>query len=166
MVILETDLYRAQTACFVAEITPRSLDYWVTKGVIKPHAVYRGPEERRDFFLFSFRELLQLRIISTLRRAGLSPSRLRLAIDALRAQSGDAWHHSWLIAEATRVYVVHSPTTLEEIGTRSRAGQLAFAALAIDGASQAVTDRLARISPKPFVPGSRGKILPFVRDVA
>lgn len=137
------DLYRAQVACRVGAITPRTLDYWVTTALITPHSVYRGPGQLRDFFLFSFRELVQIRVVSALREAGLSLRRIRSALEALEARSGSDWQRAWLVTDAKRAYLVLDPATLETVGGDT-SGQLAFAAVAMSKTHDEVSARLSR----------------------
>lgn len=158
-------LYRAQAACRVARISARTLDYWVTTGLVRPASVYRGPQQRRDFFLFGVRELIQLRVISALRRTGLSLQRIRDAVQALEARTELEWEKSCLIADSKRAYLIHDSGTLEALSGDQR-GQLAFAVVALGPAEREVLERLARGDIKPF-PSShhRGQVIPF-RSVA
>jgi DNA-binding transcriptional MerR regulator len=159
-------LYRSRVACQLARISQRTLDYWVETRLVRPRSVYRGPNQRRDFFLFGFEELLRLQIISALRRTGLSLQRVRAAVATLDARGEAAWKDAWLVADAEHAYLVHEPQTLETL-TGKHAGQLAFTIVAVGTLEGALGERLARADIRPFpLPHHRGSVLPFVASVA
>lgn len=157
------ELFPARVACSLARISPRKLDYWVTSEVIAPHSVYRGPEQRRDFFLFSFTELVQLRIVASLRRTGVSLQRIRDAVRRLIANEGPAWQSGWLISDGKDVLVVHEHQIVETL-TGPRQGQLAFAIVALSTAHEDVRSRLMKMDSARFEPTRyRGQVVPFAR---
>lgn len=74
--------YRGPFACAVAGITYRQLDYWARTGLVRPSvSEARGSGSQR---LYSFRDLLELRVVKTLLDAGISLQSARKALDALR----------------------------------------------------------------------------------
>ena len=143
------ELFKAQVACRVAKISARTLDYWVTTGLVDPHSTYQSKAARRDFFLFSFHELLQLRVIAALRASGISLQRIRDVVAKLRELRGESWQKAWLITQGKTVYVAHDPRTLEELGAASP-GQLSFAAIAIEFAEHDVRHRLQVLEAQPM----------------
>lgn len=122
----------------------------MTTGLIRPHSVYQGPQRRRDFFLFTFQQLVQLRIVAALRRTGVALQRIRAALDMIRGDEGQAeWHSLWLVSDGADVFVVREAHVLETLTGGSK-GQLAFAVVAMGAASIEVQGTLARGAIKPF----------------
>ena len=143
------DLFPARVACRIAQISARSLDHWVTTGVVSPHSVYRGPNQRRDFFLFAFEQLVQLKIVAALRANGVSLQRIREALEAVRQEAGTEWQALWLVSDGKDVHVVRQPQVLETL-TGPRKGQLAFALVALGSASNEVRGALLKLQSARF----------------
>lgn len=143
------DLFPARVACRVAGISARNLDHWISSGLVSPHSVYRGPKQRRDFFLFAFEQLVELRIISALRQTGVSLQRIREALTALKRDAGSDWQALWLISDGTNVLVVRQPDVVETL-TGPRKGQLAFALVALGSASNEVRGSLLKLQSAKF----------------
>lgn len=155
------ELFPARVACKVAGISPRKLDYWITSGVIAPHSVYRGPEERRDFFLFTYSELVQLRIVASLRQTGVSLQKIRDAVRTLRTRQGPEWHSLWLVSDGSEVLVVSKESIVETISGPKK-GQLSFAIVAMGVAQEEVERDLTAMAQLRFLPERyRGQVLPF-----
>lgn len=125
------------------------IDYWVTTGVIAPSRSYRAPAERRDFFLFSFEDLIRIRIVRSLRQAGVSLQRVRVALESLKRRTGPAWQAEWLVTDGRDVYVMPREGALEAL-TRKNSGQLAFAVIAMGQTRRSVTEKLETIAATPF----------------
>ena len=68
---LPSDLgYRGPTACNAAGITYRQLDYWARTGLVEP--TVRGAKGSGSQRLYSFRDILILKVIKRLLDAGIS----------------------------------------------------------------------------------------------
>lgn len=150
MVVLLTvsfpDLYKSQVACALCGITPRKLDYWVATGVFEPSHVYVRPERRRQFFLFTFQDLVRLRTIRELREAGLPLQKIRLAIDSMNRRFGANWSSGWLVTDGKTAYLRHAGAHIEKL-TGKGSGQLAFAVVAARTAANCVQERLRNLEP-------------------
>ncbi|MCU1492422.1 MAG: putative transcriptional regulator [Acidimicrobiaceae bacterium] len=82
---LETG-YRGPQVCAIVGITYRQLDYWARTDLLRPSlADARGSGTQR---LYSYRDLLELKVIKQLLDAGLNLREARRAVDCLR-RSGD-----------------------------------------------------------------------------
>ena len=150
-------LYTAQTACKVAGISQRCLDYWITTKLISPHSDYKAAG--RKLFLFGFRELVQLRVVSAFRRAGLSLQKIRTAIEAVRKTSGKDWQACWLVTDGKNAYVANSSTSLETI-SGPRSGQMAFSILALGPTQKEVQNKLTKMRVTAFGPKrARGQVM-------
>ncbi len=73
--------YTSQEACRLAGVSYRQLDYWVRQMVIKPTQGARGSGSARGW---SATEVVQLRVMSELREAGVSLQKIRRAVSWLR----------------------------------------------------------------------------------
>src|SRR5688572_10780904 len=78
--------FRGPQVCKIVGISYRQLDYWARTDLIRPSiADARGSGTQR---LYSYRDLLELKVIKRLLDAGISLQSARKAVDALR-QVGD-----------------------------------------------------------------------------
>ena len=76
--------YRAPQVCKVVGITYRQLDHWARTDLLKPSLrAARGSGTQR---LYSFTDLVQLRVIKRLRDTGISLTKIRKAIEWLRSE--------------------------------------------------------------------------------
>ena len=73
--------YRGPTACSAAGITYRQLDYWARTGLVEP--TVRGATGSGTQRLYSFRDILILKIIKRLLDAGISLQQIRTAVQHL-----------------------------------------------------------------------------------
>src|SRR3954454_15085131 len=82
---LPVDLgFRGPVACSAAGITYRQLDYWARTGLVVPEV--RGASGSGSQRLYSFRDILLLKVIKKLIDAGISLQQIRTAINHLRAR--------------------------------------------------------------------------------
>ena len=70
--------YRGPTACNAAGITYRQLDYWARTGLVEP--TVRGATGSGSQRLYSFRDILILKVIKRLLDAGISLQQIRTAV--------------------------------------------------------------------------------------
>ncbi len=79
--------YRAPHVCKLVGITYRQLDYWARTNLLQPSLkAAQGSGTQR---LYSFSDLVQLRVIKGLLDAGLHLNRIRQAVEWLREQEID-----------------------------------------------------------------------------
>jgi DNA-binding transcriptional MerR regulator len=82
---LPSDLgFRGPVACSAAGITYRQLDYWARTGLVVPEV--RSATGSGSQRLYSFRDILMLKVIKRLIDAGISLQQIRTAIEHLRAR--------------------------------------------------------------------------------
>jgi DNA-binding transcriptional MerR regulator len=78
--------YGGPQVCKLIGITYRQLDYWARTGLLRPSvADARGSGTKR---LYSYRDLLELKVIKQLLDAGVSLQSARRAVDCLRQNLG------------------------------------------------------------------------------
>ena len=109
--------WRGPQTCKIVGITYRQLDYWTRTGLVVPSvAAARGSGTQR---LYSFNDLLQLKVIKRLLDDGVSLQRARQAIECLRGAGGDL-HTTNLILNGSRSLLA---STGEEIVDLLKGGQ-------------------------------------------
>nr|WP_179446675.1 MerR family transcriptional regulator [Naumannella cuiyingiana] len=94
--------YRGPVACSAAGITYRQLDYWARTGLVKPGV--RGASGSGSQRLYSFRDILLLRVIKRLLDAGIALQQIRVAIDHLRARGVEDLSQVTLMSDGISVY--------------------------------------------------------------
>lgn len=94
--------YSSQEACRLAGISYRQLDYWVRRMAIKPTQPAHGSGSARRW---SALEVVQLRVMSELRKAGVSLPRVRRVAGWLRkALSQVAADDLILVTDGRRIF--------------------------------------------------------------
>lgn len=130
--------YKGQAACSIAGITYRQLDYWARTGLVVPSIKdATGSGSQR---LYSFKDLLILKIVKRLLDAGISLQNIRVAVEQLRARGTHDLAKTTLICDGTTVYEC---TSAEEIVDLLRGGQGVFG-LAVGVAADEVSGNLAQ----------------------
>jgi DNA-binding transcriptional MerR regulator len=94
--------YRGPTACSAAGITYRQLDYWARTGLVEPSV--RGATGSGTQRLYSFRDILLLKVIKRLLDAGISLQQIRTAVQHLRERGTDDLTRVTLMSDGATVY--------------------------------------------------------------
>ena len=131
--------YRGPTACAAAGISYRQLDYWARTDLVVPSV--RGASGSGTQRLYSFRDIVVLKVVKRLLDAGVSLQNIRKAIDALRARGVEDLAEITLISDGTTVYECRSP---EEVVDLLQGGQGVFG-IAISGAFREILGSLASL---------------------
>ncbi len=113
--------YRGPTACNVAGITYRQLDYWARTGLVEP--TVREASGSGTSRLYSFRDILVLRVVKNLLDAGVSLPNIRTAIGSLRERGVADLAEITLMSDGTTVYEC---TSTDEILDLLKRGQGVF----------------------------------------
>ncbi len=119
--------YRGPTACKAAGITYRQLDYWARTGLVEP--TVRGATGSGTQRLYSFRDILVLKVIKRLLDAGISLQQIRTAVQHLRARGTDDLTQVTLMSDGATVYYC---TSNDEVIDLLQGGQGVFG-IAIGG---------------------------------
>lgn len=131
--------YRGPTACHAAGITYRQLDYWARTNLVEPSI--RSAHGSGSQRLYSFRDILVLKIVKRLLDAGVSLQNIRVAVDQLRARGVDDLAKITLLSDGTTVYECTSP---EEVVDLLQGGQGVFG-IAVSGAFREIEGSLAAL---------------------
>jgi len=113
--------FRGPIACSAAGITYRQLDYWARTGLVVPEV--RGASGSGSQRLYSFRDILILKVIKRLIDAGISLQQIRTAIDHLRARGVDDLSQVTLMSDGVSVFEC---TSDDEVIDLLRGGQGVF----------------------------------------
>jgi len=131
--------YRGPVACAATGITYRQLDYWARTGLVKPSIrTAAGSGTQR---LYSFTDILVLKVVKRLLDTGVSLQNIRTAVEHLRARGMDDLAELTLLSDGTTVYEC---TSAEEVVDLLRGGQGVFG-IAVSGALRELTGSLAEL---------------------
>lgn len=119
--------FRGPVACSAAGITYRQLDYWARTGLVTPGIRSAGGSGTQR--LYSFRDILMLRVVKNLLDAGISLQQIRRAIDHLRSRGDENLTGITLMSDGVSVYEC---TSEHEVLDLLRGGQGMFA-ITFDG---------------------------------
>lgn len=135
--------YRGVTACSAVGISYRQLDYWARTSLVVPSV--RDASGSGTSRLYSFRDLVVLKVVKRLLDAGVSLQNIRKAIEALRSRGVDDLAGITLISDGTTVYECRSP---EEVVDLLQGGQGVFG-IAIGGAFKEIQGSLSHLPAEP-----------------
>ena len=140
---LPTEGYRGPQTCKIVGITYRQLDYWTRTGLVTPSVQSAtGSGTQR---LYSFNDLLQLKVIKSLTEAGASLQKVRQAIDYARDNLGDDWSKVTIVTDGAGVYAC---TSEAEVFDLVRNGQGVLGAIvAVDKVREQLTGTLRELRP-------------------
>jgi DNA-binding transcriptional MerR regulator len=105
--------YRGPTACAAAGITYRQLDYWARTGLVEPSI--RSASGSGSQRLYSFRDLIALKIVKRLLDTGVSLQNIRIAVGYLRARGDADLAGVTLMSDGASVYECTSPTEVFDL---------------------------------------------------
>ncbi|MQA94806.1 MAG: MerR family transcriptional regulator [Streptosporangiales bacterium] len=105
--------YRGPTACSAAGITYRQLDYWARTGLVEPSVrPAHGSGSQR---LYSFRDILVLKVVKRLLDTGISLQQIRTAVQHLRERGIDDLARITLMSDGVSVYECMSPDEVVDL---------------------------------------------------
>jgi DNA-binding transcriptional MerR regulator len=113
--------YRGPTAHRAAGITYRQLDYWARTGLVVPSV--RDATGSGTQRLYSFRDILVLKVVKRLLDAGVSLQNIRNAIEHLRSRGVDDLARITLMSDGATVYEC---TSADEVTDLLAGGQGVF----------------------------------------
>lgn len=135
--------YRAPQVCKLVGITYRQLDYWARTGLITPSMQQaHGSGSQR---VYSFTDVVQLKVIKNLLDAGMSLKKIRSAVEILRSEmdSEQPLADVTLLSDGKTIYAAHSD---EEVVDVLRKGQGVFS-IAIGPVQDQVEGAILQLFP-------------------
>jgi len=142
--------YRGPTACHAAGITYRQLDYWARTGLVVPSV--RSAAGSGTQRLYSFKDILVLKVVKRLLDTGVSLHNIRVAVNHLRARGVQDLARITLLSDGTTVYEC---TSAEEVVDLLAGGQGVFG-IAVSGALKELHGSLATLPSERAEPGQDG----------
>ena len=112
--------YRAPQVCSLVNITYRQLDYWARTDLIRPSVQSAaGSGSQR---LYSFNDIVQLKVVKRLLDAGMSLKRIRAAVEILRGQlqSNSPLSDVTLLSDGATIYAAHSADEVVDVFKRGQ----------------------------------------------
>ncbi len=109
----DTAGYRGPTACNAAGITYRQLDYWARTGLVEPSV--RGAHGSGSQRLYSFRDILVLKVVKRLLDTGISLQQIRAAVHHLRDRGTRDLAQVTLMSDGVSVYECTSPDEVVDL---------------------------------------------------
>ena len=142
--------YRGPTACSAAGITYRQLDYWARTALVEPsvRAAHGSGSQR----LYSFRDILVLKVVKRLLDTGISLQQIRAAVQHLRDRGSADLAQVTLMSDGVSVYEC---TSTDEVVDLLQGGQGVFG-IALGRVWQEVEGSLAEL---PAVRAEDGLVL-------
>jgi DNA-binding transcriptional MerR regulator len=144
--------FRGPQVCKIVGITYRQLDYWARTDLIRPSiADARGSGTQRRY---SYRDLLELKVIKSLLDAGVSLQLARKAIEYLRQNVGEDISTASLVLNGPGSVLARSDGEVIDI-MRKGQGVLSIVALGpvVDELEAAIHElRPAEAAPKASAP--------------
>jgi DNA-binding transcriptional MerR regulator len=105
--------YRGPTACTAAGITYRQLDYWARTSLVEPSIkAATGSGSAR---LYSFRDILVLKIVKRLLDTGVSLQNIRNAVEHLRQRGSTELESMTLMSDGASIYECSSPDQIIDL---------------------------------------------------
>ncbi|MFC5745492.1 MerR family transcriptional regulator [Actinomadura rugatobispora] len=131
--------YRGPTACAAAGITYRQLDYWARTALVEPsvRAAHGSGSQR----LYSFRDILVLKVVKRLLDTGVSLQQIRTAVTHLRDRGVRDLAQITLMSDGVSVYEC---TSADEVVDLLQGGQGVFG-IALGRVWQEVEGSLAEL---------------------
>ena len=129
--------------CEIVDITYRQLDYWDRTDLLKPSVVaaHGSGSQRR----YSYRDLVQLKVIKGLLDAGVRLQTARSVITALRDELGGDWQTASLVIDGTNTVLARDGEHLFDL---VRKGQGVFNVVPVGNMVQELDTAILRIAPR------------------
>jgi DNA-binding transcriptional MerR regulator len=135
--------FRGPQVCSIVGITYRQLDYWARTDLLRPSiSEARGSGTQR---LYSYRDLVELKVIKKLLDAGISLQAARRAIELLR-QSGDDVATANLVLNGAQSLLARSG---EEIVDLLKGGQGVLNIVPLAGLVEELDAAITEFAPRP-----------------
>jgi DNA-binding transcriptional MerR regulator len=112
--------YRAPQVCKIVGITYRQLDYWARTGLLRPSLQQaHGSGSQR---VYSFGDIVQLRVVKRLLDAGMSLNKIRTAMEILRTElsSERPLADVTLLSDGITIYAAHSADEVVDVFRRGQ----------------------------------------------
>jgi DNA-binding transcriptional MerR regulator len=135
------DGFRGPQACAIVGISYRQLDYWARTGLVRPELKEaKGSGTQR---LYSFKDLVHLRVIKNLLDAGVALPKIRKAIRFISDELGSKLEDVTLMSDGKNIFAA---TSENEIIDLLRRGQGVFG-IALGRVFEDLRGAIGRVAP-------------------
>ncbi|MCL1801989.1 MAG: MerR family transcriptional regulator [Promicromonosporaceae bacterium] len=110
--------FRGPAACRVAGISYRQLDYWARTGLVEPSV--RNASGSGTHRLYSFRDILVLKVVKRLLDTGVSLQQIRTAANHLHERGVNDLAQITLMSDGDSVYEFTSPDDVVDLVQRGQ----------------------------------------------
>jgi DNA-binding transcriptional MerR regulator len=137
--------YRGPQVCKIVGITYRQLDYWARTDLVRPSICdANGSGTQR---LYSYRDLVELKVIKRMLDADISLQSARKAIEYLRTELGTDLASAHLVIDGGNTVVVQ---TGDQIVDLLRNGQGVLNIVALGPVVNDLATELEQVTPEPI----------------
>jgi DNA-binding transcriptional MerR regulator len=105
--------FRGPTVCRTVGISYRQLDYWARTGLVTPSV--RDADGSGSQRMYSFNDVVQLRVIKKLLDAGISLPKIRRAVDYLREELNLPIEDVTLVSDGKSIHACISPSEVIDL---------------------------------------------------
>jgi len=156
------DSFSGKKAADIVGISYRQLDYWARTDLIRPSvADAKGSGSRRRY---SYRDLLELKLVKTLLDDGIKLESIREAFGYLREQLGEDLSTAKLVIAGNSAILVRENDELVDVVNRYQ-GQGVLNLLALDGVQSQVDSAIVELFPPEQAAPAEGEPAPTSRAV-
>jgi DNA-binding transcriptional MerR regulator len=148
------DAFSGKKAADIVGISYRQLDYWARTDLIRPSvADAKGSGSRRRY---SYRDLLELKLVKTLLDDGIKLESIREAFGYLREQLGEDLSTAKLVIAGNSAILVRENDELVDVVNRYQ-GQGVLNLLALDGVQNQVDTAIVELFPPEQAAPAEGR---------
>jgi len=145
-----SDGFSGKRAAEIVGITYRQLDYWARTDLIRPSlADAEGSGSRRRY---SYKDLLELKVIKRLLDAGIKLESIREAFEYLRESLGEDVASAHLVIDGTSAVLVRGSELIDVVNRYQGQGVLNL--LPMDGVVEELDNAVALFQPEPGAGGT------------
>jgi DNA-binding transcriptional MerR regulator len=148
------DGFTSKQAAEIVGITYRQLDYWARTDLIRPSSAdATGSGSRRRY---SYRDLIELKLIKTLLDNGIGLEKVRQAFDYVRDELGEDVSAARLVLQGNSAVLVRENHELIDVLNKSK-GQGVLNILDLDDVTQEIDNAIQLFPGESTPPPSRVK---------
>jgi DNA-binding transcriptional MerR regulator len=137
--------YSGKRAAEIVGISYRQLDYWARTDLIRPSlADAKGSGSRRSY---SYRDLIELKLIKTLLDNGIKLENIRQAFDYVRDQLGEDLTSAKLVLSGSSAVLVRENDELIDVLSKTK-GQGVLNLLDLGDVTKEVDDAIIELFPE------------------
>jgi DNA-binding transcriptional MerR regulator len=137
--------FSGKRAAEIVGITYRQLDYWARTDLIRPSLADAGGSGTRR--RYSYKDLLELKVIKRLLDAGIKLESIREAFEYLRESLGEDVASAHLVIDGTSAVLVRGSELIDVVNRYQGQGVLNL--LPMDGVVEELDNAVAELHPEP-----------------